>query len=110
MPELDPADVPTADPRPAKLTSATVAGAGEHRTRQGQDQRCDRGGVRGVARGWRVAVVQFLKSDTWHSGEEKVCRQLGVDWLTEGEGFTWDSMTWLSTVHGRSAPGARPRR
>ena len=27
----------------------------------------------------------------WRSGEEKVCRQLGVDWLTEGEGFTWDS-------------------
>ena len=47
--------------------------------------------VRALARGWNVAVVQFLKSGTWRTGEEKVCRQLGVDWWAEGEGFTWDS-------------------
>ena len=39
----------------------------------------------------RSAVVQFLKSGTWKTGEEKVCRQLGVDWWAMGEGFTWDS-------------------
>ena len=43
------------------------------------------------ARGWKVAVVQFLKSGTWRTGEEKVCKQLGVDWWAMGEGFTWDS-------------------
>jgi cob(I)alamin adenosyltransferase len=48
--------------------------------------------VRAVARDWRVAVVQFLKSGEWQVGEEKVCRdRLGVDWWAIGEGFTWDS-------------------
>jgi len=47
--------------------------------------------LRGLARDWRVAVVQFLKSDRWHTGEEDVARRLGVDWMTGGEGFTWDS-------------------
>jgi cob(I)alamin adenosyltransferase len=45
--------------------------------------------VRAVARGWRVAVVQFVKSGQWKVGEEKVGRQLGVDWWAIGEGFTW---------------------
>jgi cob(I)alamin adenosyltransferase len=47
--------------------------------------------VRGVARGWRVAVVQLIKSGQWKVGEEKIGRQLGVDWWIIGEGFTWDS-------------------
>jgi cob(I)alamin adenosyltransferase len=47
--------------------------------------------VRAVARGWRVAVVQLIKSGQWKVGEEKIGRQLGVDWWTIGEGFTWDS-------------------
>lgn len=47
--------------------------------------------IRAVARGWRVAVVQFLKSGDWQVGEEKVARQLGVDWHALGDGFTWDS-------------------
>jgi cob(I)alamin adenosyltransferase len=48
--------------------------------------------VRGVARDWDVAVVQFLKSGRWQVGEEQVCRdRLGVDWFAVGEGFTWDS-------------------
>jgi cob(I)alamin adenosyltransferase len=47
--------------------------------------------VRGIGRGWRVAVVQFLKSGEWRTGEEKVCRELGVDWWAMGDGFTWES-------------------
>ncbi|MEQ1700934.1 MAG: cob(I)yrinic acid a,c-diamide adenosyltransferase [Ilumatobacteraceae bacterium] len=47
--------------------------------------------VRGVARDWRVAVVQFIKGSDWKVGEEKVGRQLGVDWHALGGGFTWDS-------------------
>ncbi len=48
--------------------------------------------LRGVARGWRVAVVQFLKSGDWGTGEEEVARErLGVEWHAIGEGFTWDS-------------------
>ncbi len=47
--------------------------------------------IRSIARGWPVAVVQFLKSGNWNVGEEKVARDLGVDWFAVGEGFTWDS-------------------
>jgi len=47
--------------------------------------------MRAIARGWKVAVVQFLKSGDWSVGEEKVARQMGVDWWAMGDGFTWDS-------------------
>jgi len=47
--------------------------------------------IRAVARGWKVAVIQFLKSGEWSVGEEKVGRQLGIDWWALGDGFTWDS-------------------
>jgi cob(I)alamin adenosyltransferase len=47
--------------------------------------------MRGVARGWRVCVIQFIKSGKWKVGEEKVARQLGVEWLKGGDGFTWES-------------------
>jgi cob(I)alamin adenosyltransferase len=47
--------------------------------------------LRALARGWRVAVIQFLKSGEWSVGEEKVARQMGIDWWTLGDGFTWDS-------------------
>ena len=47
--------------------------------------------IRAVARGWSVCVIQFIKSGQWRAGEEQVARQLGVDWWTIGDGFTWDS-------------------
>jgi cob(I)alamin adenosyltransferase len=47
--------------------------------------------MRAVARGWRVCVIQFLKSGRWRTGEEQVGRRLGVDWNPMGDGFTWDS-------------------
>lgn len=47
--------------------------------------------LRALARDWPVGVVQFLKSGQWNTGEEKMGRQLGVDWWALGEGFTWDS-------------------
>ena len=47
--------------------------------------------MRAVARGWRVCVIQFIKSGKWKVGEEAIGRQLGVDWLKGGDGFTWDS-------------------
>jgi len=47
--------------------------------------------MRAIARGWTVAVVQFLKSGEWKTGEEKLGRDLGVDWWSIGDGFTWDS-------------------
>ncbi|MFQ5522966.1 MAG: cob(I)yrinic acid a,c-diamide adenosyltransferase [Acidimicrobiia bacterium] len=47
--------------------------------------------MRAVARGWKVAVVQFLKSGEWNVGEEKLGRQIGIDWWALGDGFTWES-------------------
>jgi cob(I)alamin adenosyltransferase len=47
--------------------------------------------MRSVARGWRVCVIQFIKSGKWKVGEEAVGRRLGVDWLKGGDGFTWES-------------------
>jgi cob(I)alamin adenosyltransferase len=58
--------------------------------------------MRAVARGWRVCVIQFVKSDTWKVGEEEIGRRLGVDWLKGGDGFTWESPD-LDKSEGRAA-------
>jgi cob(I)alamin adenosyltransferase len=91
MPEREATDIPTDDPRPDELKRApslvlvnTGPGKGKTSAAMGVV-------IRGVGRGWPVAVVQFLKSGKWHTGEEKVCKQLGVDWWAMGDGFTWDS-------------------
>ncbi len=48
--------------------------------------------LRAVARGWKVCVVQFVKSsDKWKVGEREVGSKLGVDWSAVGDGFSWDS-------------------
>jgi cob(I)alamin adenosyltransferase len=47
--------------------------------------------IRAVARGWRAGVVQFIKSGDWRVGEEQVLSDLGVDWRSIGDGFSWDS-------------------
>jgi len=57
--------------------------------------------MRAVAREWRVSVIQFIKSDRWKVGEEKVAVQLGVEWLKGGDGFTWESPD-LETSAGRA--------
>jgi len=57
--------------------------------------------MRAVAREWRVSVIQFIKSDRWKVGEEKIAVQLGVEWLKGGDGFTWESPD-LETSAGRA--------
>ncbi|HJT37729.1 MAG TPA: cob(I)yrinic acid a,c-diamide adenosyltransferase [Actinomycetota bacterium] len=47
--------------------------------------------LRAAGRGLRVAIVQILKSPSWKTGEAKAGRELGIDWWTLGDGFTWDS-------------------
>jgi cob(I)alamin adenosyltransferase len=47
--------------------------------------------LRAVARGWKVCVIQFIKSDDWKVGERQSAVRLGVEWWTIGDGFTWDS-------------------
>ena len=46
---------------------------------------------RGWARGWKVGVVQFIKSGKWKTGERKLADHLGIEWHTLGDGFTWES-------------------
>ena len=82
---------PVDDPRPTELRrapSVVVVNTGE-----GKGKSTAAFGVilRALARGWNVAVVQFIKSGKWQVGEERIARELGVDWWTIGEGFTWDS-------------------
>jgi cob(I)alamin adenosyltransferase len=47
--------------------------------------------LRALGRGWGVCVVQFVKSGKWNSGEARMLADLGADWHTMGDGFTWDS-------------------
>jgi cob(I)alamin adenosyltransferase len=91
MPERDAADIPTDDPRPDSLQRAPSLVLVNTGPGKGKTSAAIGVVVRAVARGWNVGVVQFLKSGTWKTGEEKVCKQLGVDWWAMGEGFTWDS-------------------
>lgn len=84
-------EAPTDDPRPDSLRRAPSLVLVNTGDGKGKTSAAIGVVVRGVARGWNVAVVQFLKSGQWKTGEEKVCRQLGVDWWATGEGFTWDS-------------------
>lgn len=82
---------PTEDPRPDGLRtvpSLVIVNTGEGK---GKSTAAFGMVMRAIACEWRVAVVQFLKSDEWHAGEEETARRLGVDWYTTGEGFTWDS-------------------
>jgi cob(I)alamin adenosyltransferase len=87
----DPTEVPVEDPRPSDLRRAPSLVLVNTGDGKGKSSAAVGVIVRSVARGWPVAVVQFLKSGEWHTGEEKVCKQLGVDWRAIGEGFTWDS-------------------
>ncbi|MDQ4004816.1 MAG: cob(I)yrinic acid a,c-diamide adenosyltransferase [Actinomycetota bacterium] len=47
--------------------------------------------MRALGRGWRACVVQFVKSGDWKVTEERVARELGAEWTTVGDGFTWES-------------------
>lgn len=54
--------------------------------------------LRAVARDWRVAVIQFIKSDKWRTGEKDMAVRLGVDWVVGGDGFTWESDDMEATI------------
>jgi cob(I)alamin adenosyltransferase len=59
---------------------------------------------RAWARGWHVCVVQFLKSGKWRSGEHKLALELGIEWQSLGDGFTWESTDMDETeAKGRHA-------
>jgi cob(I)alamin adenosyltransferase len=89
--DLSPDDPPTDDPRPLGLRgtdSLLLVNTGDGK---GKSSAAFGVMVRAIARGWKVAVVQFVKSGDWKVGEEQVGRDLGVTWVNAGDGFTWDS-------------------
>ena len=45
--------------------------------------------LRAWGRGFRICVIQFIKSETGKWGEVKAAEKLGVEWLSTGDGFTW---------------------
>lgn len=47
--------------------------------------------LRSRGREWPTAVVQYMKSGKWRTGEEAMLRQLGVEWYSAGDGFSWES-------------------
>jgi len=79
------------DPRPDGLRSADSLVLVNTGNGKGKSSAAFGVMVRAVARDWKVAVVQFIKGSDWKVGEEKVGRQLGVEWHALGGGFTWDS-------------------
>ena len=81
----------TEDPRPDGLRSARSLVLMNTGDGKGKSSAAFGVMLRALARGWKVAVVQFIKSGDWKVGEEKIGRRLGVDWRSFGDGFTWDS-------------------
>lgn len=73
---------------PKKATSLVLVNTGHGK---GKSTAAFGTAMRAAGRGWRVCVIQFLKSDRWKTGEEQAARTLGIDWWTLGDGFTWDS-------------------
>ncbi|MGC8498654.1 MAG: cob(I)yrinic acid a,c-diamide adenosyltransferase [Acidimicrobiales bacterium] len=93
----------TAPARPPlhRATSVVVVNTGD-----GKGKSSAAFGVMGRAwaRGWRVCVVQFVKSGSWHSGEQKLAAHLGIEWHSLGDGFTWESTDLdESAARGRHA-------
>jgi len=81
----------TEDPRPDGLSvakSLVLVNTGDGK---GKSSAAFGVALRARARDWPVAVVQFLKSDDWVTGEQMMAAQLGIDFWSLGDGFTWDS-------------------
>jgi len=47
--------------------------------------------LRAWGRGWKIAVLQFLKSATNNYGERRAAKRMGIEWLPMGGGWTWTS-------------------
>ncbi len=82
--------VPIQGPTPAthKASSVVMVNTGDGK---GKSTAAFGTAMRAVARGWKVCVIQFVKSGKWKVGEQTAATNLGIEWLTIGDGFTWDS-------------------
>jgi cob(I)alamin adenosyltransferase len=87
---MKPTEVPVDAPPKAsrRAASLVIVNTGDGR---GKSTAAFGTALRAVARGWKVCVIQFVKSDRWKVGERDAAQRLGVEWWTIGDGFTWDS-------------------
>jgi len=88
---MKPKAAPVRGPRLAtrKVASVVIINTGDGK---GKSTAAFGTALRALARGWKVCVVQFVKSaDQWKVGERELGERLGVDWSASGDGFTWDS-------------------
>jgi cob(I)alamin adenosyltransferase len=83
-------EVPTQGPRRAekKAPSVVIVNTGDGK---GKSTAAFGTVMRAVARGWKVCVIQFIKSGKWKVGEQQTATSLGVEWWAIGDGFSWDS-------------------
>ena len=85
---------PTEDPRPEKgdrkpsPKSLLLVNTGDGK---GKSSAAFGVVMRALGRGHKAAVVQFLKSEKWSTGEEAMADQIGLSWLVGGKGFSWES-------------------
>jgi len=54
--------------------------------------------LRAWGQGLKVCMIQFLKHEGGGWGEVKAAKQLGIDWIKTGDGFTWTSKDIDETV------------
>ena len=45
--------------------------------------------MRAWGRGWKICWLQFIKSRTANYGETRAARQMGIEMIPLGDGFTW---------------------
>ncbi len=105
MSDAEPEDAGT-DAQPRRAATGRAASIVLVNTGYGKGKSSAAFGVmgRGWARGWRVGVVQFVKSGKWKTGERKLADHLDIEWHTLGDGFTWESTDMDETVaKGRHA-------
>lgn len=83
-------EVPTQGPPRArkKVASVVIVNTGDGK---GKSTAAFGTALRAVSRGWKVCVIQFIKSGRWKAGERQAAESLGVEWWAIGDGFTWDS-------------------
>ncbi|MDG1411056.1 MAG: cob(I)yrinic acid a,c-diamide adenosyltransferase [Acidimicrobiales bacterium] len=86
-----PEEPPTEDPRPDGLRVAKSLVLVHTGDGKGKSSAAFGVAMRARARDWPVAVIQFLKSDEWVTGEQLMADTLGLDFQSLGDGFTWDS-------------------
>src|SRR5258708_38496634 len=103
---MKPKEIPTKGPALAtkKAPSIVMVNTGDGK---GKSTAAFGTAMRAAARGWKVCVIQFVKSGRWKVGEETSATRLGIEWLTIGGGLTRDSKNMDRTEAGARHAGGQ---